>query len=253
MMSNEYGLTVYNNNNGLMFDTRRGMNSYVVTEVSTGTGPSVPEGTWDPETQTGTFPISDADFVFVKLPASYSDSIIYYNAFESKFYASTFDVSYANGIPSTTWGTPTEATLDFFTVKHSSKVSSTDDYGLIIYNDDGTIQFDSRSVQQAKHFQITSFIQPGYSGAWGPSGGGSSLGSLNDYWEISSWTNGSFSGFGGMNITGIWGAGGGPYAINYSSVSGGGDSPGGFPGGSTTSSETWGSKIYGQIMSAQLI
>ena len=58
MMSNEYGLTVYNDNNGLMFDSRRGMNSYVVTEVSSGTGPTVPSGA-------GTLPISDADFIFV--------------------------------------------------------------------------------------------------------------------------------------------------------------------------------------------
>lgn len=251
MMSNEYGLTVYNNNGGLMFDSRRGMNSYVVTEVGTGTGPSVPAGTWDPETQTGTLPISDAEFIFVKLSASYSDSVIYYNGFNSKFYARTFDISYQNGISNTTWGTPTEATLDFFTVKKSSNVSSTDDYGLIIYNEDETIQFDSRSVQQANHFQITSFIQPGYSGAWGPSGGGSSLGSLNDYWEIKSWTDGGSSGgfFDALNTTGIWGAGGGPYAIRYSSVSGGSNPF----GGSTTSTETWSPKIYGKIMSAQLI
>ena len=248
-MSNEYGLTVYNNNGGLMFDTRRGMNSYVVTEVTTGTGPTVPDGTWNAEEQTGTLPISDADFIFVKLPASLSDSVIYYNHFDSKFYSRTFSISNSNGITNTTWGAPTEATLDFFTVKHSSKVSSTDEYGLIVYNEDETIQFDSRSVQQANHFQVTSFIQSGFSGAWGPLGGGTPLGNSGHYWEISKWTGGSVFSFEGLDVTGIWGAGDGPYAINYTSVSGMG---GGFPGGSTTSSETWSSKIYGTIMSAVL-
>ena len=240
-MSNEYGLTVYNNNGGLMFDTRRGMNSYVITEVGTGTSPAS-------ETPWG----NNEDFVFVKLPASLSDSVIYYDAFTNKFYSRTFDISYSNGISNTTWGTPTEATLDFFTVKHSSKVSSTDNYGLIVYNEDETIQFDSRSVQQANHFQITSFIQAGFSGAWSPQGGGTSLGSLGDYWEIGSWTNGGSLGdfFDGLNITGIWGAGNGPYAIRYTSVGGTGSTFPGFP--STTSTETWNSKIYGKIMSAVL-
>lgn len=239
-MSNEYGLTVYNNNGGLMFDTRRGMNSYVVTEVGTGSSPPS-EYPWG----------SDANFIFVKLAPSLSDSVIYYDAFTNKFYSRTFDISYSNGISNTTWGSPTEATLDYFIVKHSSDVTSTDDYGLIVYNEDETIQFDSRSVQQSNHFQVTSFIQPGFSGAWSPQGGGTSLGSLGDYWEIASWTNGgSGSGFfDSLNITGIWGAGGGPYAIRYTSVSGG---IGGFPGGSTTSTETWNSKIYGKMMSAVL-
>lgn len=247
MMSNEYGLTVYNDNNGLMFDSRRGMNSYVVTEVSSGTGPTVPSGA-------GTLPISDADFIFVKLPASLSNSVIYYNHFTSKFYSRTFSISSSNGITNTTWGSPAEATLDFFTVKHSSKVSSTDDYGLIVYNPDGTIQFDSRSVQQSNHFQITSFIQSGFSGAWGPLGGGTSLDPLSgngDYWEISKWTGGGGLSFDSLQITGIWPAGNGPYAINYSSVSGG---IGGFPGGmsGTTATETWSSKIYGTIMTSVL-
>lgn len=247
MMSNEYGLTVYNDNNGLMFDSRRGMNSYVVTEVSSGTGPTVPSGA-------GTLPISDADFIFVKLPSSLSNSVIYYNHFTSKFYSRTFSISSSNGITNTTWGSPTEATLDFFTVKHSSKVSSTDDYGLIVYNPDGTIQFDSRSVQQSNHFQITSFIQSGFSGAWGPLGGGTSLGPLSgngDYWEISKWTGGGGISIGSLQITGIWPAGNGPYAINYQSVGGG---TGGFPGGmsGTTATETWSSKIYGTIMTSVL-
>ena len=240
-MSNEYGLTVYNNNGGLMFDTRRGMNSYVVTEVNTGSSPSS-------ETPWG----NNEDFVFVKLPPSLSDSVIYYDAFTNTFYSRTFEISYSNGISNTTWGTPIETSLEYFTVKHSSKVSSTDNYGLIVYNEDETIQFDSRSVQQSKHFQITSFIQPGFSGTWSPQGGGTSLGSLGDYWEIGSWTNGGSLGdfFDGLNITGIWGAGNGPYAIRYTSAGGIGSEFPGFP--STTSTETWNSKVYNKIMSAVL-
>ena len=77
----DYGLTVYNSNNGLMFDSRRKMNSYVVSEIGTGTGPSV--------TTNGPFSTSDADFVFIKIPDgqinAFSDQDIFYNQFSKKF------------------------------------------------------------------------------------------------------------------------------------------------------------------------
>jgi hypothetical protein len=243
-VSNDHGLTVYNDNGGLMFDSRRKMNSYVVTEVSTGTGPDVSE-------QTGLFPITDADFIFVKIPTNLQDSVIYYNAFQNKFCSRTVTINYSSGVPSTaTFGSETEATLDYFVVKHSSKVETDDDFGLVILNEDGTKQFDSRSIRLGNHFKVTSFNPPASVSTWSPQTGGSSLGDLSDYWEISKWT-GSTIGPGSTYIQGIWGLGGGPYAINYFSLSMGGETPlGSHP--SNTSSETWGSTIYGMILSAEL-
>lgn len=249
-MSNDYGLTVYNDNGGLMFDSRRKMNSYVVTEVSTGKGPDTSGATWDPETQTGSFAISDADFVFVKIPPSSETIVIYYNPWQTKFYSRTMTINYSSGTTTATFGPETEIVLDYFVVKHSSKVDLDEDFGLAVLNEDGTKQFDSRSIQLGNHFKITSFSPSGSVDAWSPEDNGVSLGDINDYWEISKWTYATI-GPGSTAIQGIWGAGNGPFAINYFSLSMGGGEPIGGQS-STSSSETWGSTIYSTILSAEL-
>lgn len=241
-MSN-YGLTVYNNNGGLMFDSSRKMNSYIVTEIGTGTGPSTT--------------IASDDFLFVKVPSGQANNFantVIFMGFNGQFYGR---VGTFNNSGDSSFASATAVTLDYFVVKHSSKVSSTDDYGLIVYNEDQTIQFDSRTIVLGQHFKITEYHEPNSVDAWSTTNGGVSLGDNTDYWEISNWTIGSLSSFeGDTSIVGIMFSGA-PYAINYFSTAGsgfgGGEEPGGFGGGTTTSSESWGNSVQGMILSAELI
>jgi hypothetical protein len=246
----EYGLTVYNDNGGLMFDSSRKMNSYIITEIGTGTSPSTT--------------VASDDFLFVKIPSnqasSFANTVIFMGAgFNAQFYGR---VGTFNNSGDSSFANATAVTLDYFVVKHSSKVSSTDDYGLTVYNEDNTIQFDSRSIKLGQHFQITEYHEPRSVDAWSTTNGGISLGSNSDYWEISNWTSGTLSSFGGpdggdTSLIGLMFSGA-PYAINYYSLAGsgfGGGNEGPFFGGgsSTTSSETWGNSITGMILSAELI
>jgi len=241
----DYGLTVYNANNGLMFDSRRKMNSYVVSEIGTGTGPSV--------TTNGPFSTSDADFVFIKIPDgqinAFNDQVIFYNQISKKFNKRQMTNTSSGGQWTTTFGPATEATLDYFTVKHSSKVSSSDDYGLVVFNADNTKQFDSRAIQLGHHFKINTYHEPRSVDAWSTTNDGVSLGSSSDYWEISNWTSGLAGTFeGDTDIVGIWFAGG-PYAIGYYSV---GNNTGPEGNTSATSDERWATSITGMILSAEL-
>lgn len=240
----EYGLVVYNGNGGLMFDSSRKMNSYVVTEIGTGTSPSTT--------------IASDDFLFVKIPSNQASSFantVIFMGFNGQFYGRVGTFNYSGD---SSFATATSVTLDYFVVKHSSKVSSTDNYGLVVYNEDNTIQFDSRSVTYGQHFLITSYHEPRSVDAWSTTNGGISLGSNSDYWEISNWTSGTLSSFeGDTSLVGLMFSGD-PYAINYfssgNSFGGGSEGPPGSPsGGSTTSNETWRSSITGMILSAELI
>jgi len=244
----EYGLTVYNDNGGLMFDSSRKMNSYIITEIGTGTGPSAT--------------VASDDFLFVKIPSgqasSFANTVIFMGVgFNAQFYGR---VGTFNNSGDSSFANATAVTLDYFVVKHSSKVSSTDDYGLTVYNEDNTIQFDSRSIKLGQHFLITEYHEPRSVDAWSTTNGGISLGSNSDYWEISNWTSGTLSSFeGDTSLVGLLFSGA-PYAINYFSTAGsgfgfGGGNEGPFGGGgsTTTSSETWGDSITGMILSAELI
>ena len=256
----DYGLTVYNDNGGLMFDSSRKMNSYVVTEIGTGSVPSVTLG-------------SD-DFVFVKIPygqsANFSTSVVFIGANITTpigFYKQDFTLTSSNGISTTTWTSPVAVALDYFVVQHSSKVSSTDDHGLIVYNEDQTVQFDSRSITLGQHFKINSFYETRTVDAWSPQNGGVPLGSSGDYVEISQWAVKIVGGLiNNSVVTGLWI---GPrYAIDYFSTAidfggGNGDGPPGPAGGNglpgsgggttTMSTETYKSSINGIITTGVLI
>lgn len=232
MSTNDYGLVVYNDNGGLMFDSSRKMNSYVVTEIGTGTAPSST--------------IAGDDYLFVAIPsgqAEYMSSFVIFRQFvTNKFY----------GYNLSTGADATLLTLDYFVIKHASKVTSNEDYGLVVYNSDSTVQFDSRAITLGQHFRITSYTGYREADAWQPGSGGTSLGSLTDYWEINQWTVGAgvfgSSAFGGLDkaVTGIGFVGNGPFAYDYSQVQDG-------VGGSTTTTETYRPSINRIILSAELV
>ena len=175
-------------------------------------------------------------------------------------------VSSSYGISTTTWTSPTAATLDYFVVQHSSQVSSTDDYGLIVYNEDQTVQFDSRSITLGQHFKINSFYETRTVDAWSPQNNGEQLGSSGDYIEISKWTSGTVGGLASSSsVIGLMIAQ--RYAIDYFSTAidfgnnSDDDGPAGPPGGNglpssgggtTTSTETYRNSINGMITTGVL-
>jgi hypothetical protein len=247
-----------------MFDSSRKMNSYVVTEIGTGLGPSITIG-------------SD-DFVFVKVPygqaSSFATTVVFMGApltippTAPAFYGQDFTLTNNNGISNTTWTSPTPVILDYFVVRHSSQISSTDDYGLVVYNEDQTVQFDSRSITLGQHFKINSFYETRTVDAWSPQNGGEELGSSGDYVELSKWTNGVVGGLiTSSTVIGLWI---GPrHAINYFSTAidlgnsgDDDDSPLGPPGGNglptsggnfATSTESYNNSINAMIVTGVLI
>jgi len=253
----DYGLTVYNDNNGLMFDSSRKMNSYVVTEIGTGSGPSVT--------------LDSDDFVFVKVPYgqanSFATTVVFMGApltippTTPAFYGQDMTVTNNYGISTTTWTSPTLATLDYLVVQHSSKVSSTDNYGLVVYNEDQTIQFDSRSITLGQHFKINNFYETRTVDAWSPQNGGEQLGSSGDYVEILKWTSGTVGGFASSSsVTGLRIAQ--RYVINYFStaIDLGNNNDNDEPGGNgsnfgipTSSTESYSNSINGMILTGVLI
>ena len=218
-MSNNYGLVVNNSNGGIMFDSRRGMNSYVVKEVGTGTYVNLN---------------SNDDFIFIKRPSGESHSFYSNNIFLS----SRHDLVNGNAglIPTgagnnpirnffkynQSTGTFSTATLDYFVVTHSSNIDTTsEDYGLLINNSNGSVQFDSRSVTNDDHFLITDAKRPGSISGDGTVG----LGDMSDYWSTN-WTGSDIPAMPGgfveqRAITGIkWlnTSGKGPTPINFIQV-----------------------------------
>ena len=251
-MSNNYGLVVNNSNGGIMFDSRRGMNSYVVKEVGTGTYVNLN---------------SNDDFIFIKRPSGESSSFYINNVFLS----SRNDLVNENAglIPPGAGNNPVRnffkfdlttetystATLDYFVITHSSNVDTTsENYGLLINNSNGSIQFDSRSVTSDNHFLITGYHQPGtVSGNPNTSAGNIGLGDLSDYWSTN-WTSGSVPNslfIQTLDISGIrWiggtGGSGGPLAVAFTKVTSNN------PFGGTTSNISY-RNIHGMIISAELV
>lgn len=246
-MSDDYGLTVYNNNGGLMFDSRRKMDSYVITEVGTGSTPDT-HADFD-------------DFVFVKVPPSMHEYVVFMSmptidqngVSTGSFYGYKVDVDDGNA---------ELLNLEYFIAKHSSKVSREGDYGLVIRNEDGSIQFDSRSVKTGNHFKITSAVEPKSYQCFRPQGpAADSLGDISDYWEIRTWTWGMGVFFGSMVqervVQGLRFVGGGtangntgPIAYSWFSLNPN-DAWDGADGQSAT--HTYKRKIDSLILSAELV
>jgi len=265
-MTDDYGLTVMNNNGRIMFDSRRKMNSYVITEI--GSGSSTNDTTIEQYSD-------NPDYIFVKPPAGQANAYAPYVIFTTPSFSSVTSVQFKgwnSDDMSANNGNPVSLTMDYFVAKHSSKVSSDKEYGLIINNSDSdqSIQFDSRSITYNEHFEITSVVDPGSFQPWTPNTGGTSLGDITDYWEINTWTTGLFAPDGKF-VQGVKFVGGnnngngfsGPIALTYYSAENNGvedpdSGPGGPDGttsgpGSTTSNSNYKSRITKQILSAELV
>jgi len=136
-MSNTYGLAATNANGDILFDSRRQMQSYVVSSYGNGFG-VVGAG---------------LDLLFVKGDSSVSDELVVCDrTFNTN---GTIDFVFKTYDPSTK--TLTSVALDYIHVRPSSAITpaSGDDYGLQVKNPDGTVQFDSRSLQTDAHYSIT--------------------------------------------------------------------------------------------------
>lgn len=137
-----YGLEVYNAQGQLMFDTTKTLSSYVVK--SYGTASSIT--------------LSQYDILFVK---PVDGDITSNNDFRryiiepqsvSQATTQTFDFMFANPAQSVS---KFSTTLDYFVIAPSWTFPTTgEEYGLVIYNEDGSVQFDARSTTSDKHFQI---------------------------------------------------------------------------------------------------
>lgn len=150
-----YGLQIFNASGQLMFDTTRDMDSYVVKSAGTASSVTLTLG----------------DILFVKIPTTSqtANNNLTYFAEEQGYptpntaTTQTFDFYRAN--PEQSGSTITSFTFDYFIISPSKNMSvGSDTYGLTIYNEDGTTQFDSRTVG-SNHFQIVdSFSYPDVGG-----------------------------------------------------------------------------------------
>lgn len=263
---NDYGLTVSNNNGRIMFDSRLKMDSYVITEISTGS-----------QTLDTTIDLysDNPDYIFVKPPAGQASSYAPYVIYSTPGFSSAVPVQFKgwnSDDMSANNGQSVPLNMDYFIAKHSSKVSSDEDYGLIIYNSDQSIQFDSRSITYDQHFTITTVVEPGTFQPYTPNTGADSLGDITDYWEIGTWTAGLFAPDGkfvqgikfvGGNLDNLGEDTSGPIALTYYATENDDfenpETPPGGPGGTTsgpgssTSNSSYKSRITKQILSAELV
>lgn len=137
-----YGLEIYNEQGQLMFDTTKSLSSYVVRSHGIATE----------------ITLTQYDILFVKPVdgdiTSNNDFRRYVIEPQTSSQASTqtFDFKFANPNQSVS---KFSVSLDYFIIAPSWTVPNAgEDYGLTIYNEDGSIQFDARSATSDKHFQI---------------------------------------------------------------------------------------------------
>lgn len=138
-----YGLSIQNTAGGVMFDSRRQMSSMVLVEHGT---------------QTGVTDYQAGDWVFVKGPAD-SNNVVFVDRDTT---ASTLDFKKRPTTTLSTTANDTAALCDYFVLRQSKDIppEAGDNYGLLVLNPDGSTQFDSRSVQSDKHYNITGVTQP---------------------------------------------------------------------------------------------
>ena len=254
-MSDDYGLAINNSNGGVMFDSRKGMNSYVIRELDSGTATSTP--------------LMSGEFLFVKIPSgsagSMSSKIIVQSV--QDLVGSTQPnpsnrVRHFYGFTDSDPYQMERVTLDYFIVTHSSNVdTSGENYGLVINNIDNegnvTVQFDSRSITFGNHFLITQYYPP-KSVDSDPSNGAQALGDLTAYWNIE-WTDGSaVNSYNpeGVFITGLrWTGSSGPIAISFYETDFDGTQHGdeGSTGNDTMTNREYASKIQSMILAAELV
>lgn len=133
---NDHGLVVHNASGQLMFDSRRQMNSYVVTSYGTAS----------------TINASSNCLVFIQGSTAVASKIVYGedNA-NGTFSFYTYDIS---------TGTTASVNLSYICATPSSSVSvpAGETHGLLVRSPDGSTQFDSRTVTTDAHFRITDYF-----------------------------------------------------------------------------------------------
>ena len=130
-----YGLVCKNANGDIQFDSTKQMDSYVVS--ARGTGSSVT--------------VNSSCLVFVQGTSSTSGKTIW-----GDVSGNTLTFKAWSPLPS---NSNTTVSLPYIVCSRSTDiiVPSGETYGLRVYNPDGTVQFDSRSVKNDKHFTITDY------------------------------------------------------------------------------------------------
>jgi hypothetical protein len=136
-MSNDYGLSVTNANGGIMFDSRRQMDSYVVSSYGNGNG------------VVGTI----TDMVFVKGDASVSNELVACD----RTFNQDGTVAYVFKTYDPATKTLADVALDYIHVRPSGLITPAtgEDYGLQVRSPDGSVQFDSRSIKTDAHYLVT--------------------------------------------------------------------------------------------------
>jgi hypothetical protein len=191
-----YGLQIFNTAGQLMFDTTRDMDSYVVKSAGTASSVQVRLGEIlfvrvPPADQT-----ASNDLSFFAEPQGYPGSV------NTSANPQTFEFNRCN--PEFSGATITSVNLDYFIIAPSKDVSvGTDTHGLQVLNEDGTVQFDSRTLG-SNHFQtVDSFSYPdvGGNGNYTTVANGSQYISVTDFQtnpvQVNVWTYFDRSGAGG--------------------------------------------------------
>ena len=130
----DYGVVCLTSLAEIQFDSRKTMKSYVLE--STGTASSCS--------------ISTDSLVFVKGKAGIADLPVYGTASGGTYSFFTFDDSDNSS---------TAVSLDYMVCTPALAITPAagDDYGLMVMNSDGTVQFDSRAIKEDEHFVITDY------------------------------------------------------------------------------------------------
>lgn len=160
---NEYGMVVKNSNGDIMFDSRKFMGSLVV--VAEGNASSFTD-------------YQSGDWVFVK-GGNAPDNVIYSNISGSTISFGEFDLSADSDLGA--------VFVDYFVLRESANISvpAGEDYGLMIRNPDGSVQFDSRTVKTNYHYAVT-----GYNPPRDVLGNGVAVGLPGEYCRIDNWSQG---------------------------------------------------------------
>lgn len=131
-----YGLRIFNQNGGIQFDSTKKLFSYIV--VTHGTNSSML--------------VAEDDLVFIKNPSGVSTTDIIFGEYTPATGNYQIKKRATNGVVS-------NVTCDFFVIgqvyRYPTDGSS---HGLVVKNSDGSIQFDSRTMQTNFHYAIPDHV-----------------------------------------------------------------------------------------------
>lgn len=164
-----YGIQVFNSNGNIMFDAAKTLKSYVLKASGTATSVSVSAG----------------EHLFVKLPSSGDNSlnhIVEPQNYPTQGTSATQTFNFYKINPAFTFNKFSES-LDYFIIKPSRDFTASGNYGVRIFNSDGTVQFDTRTATQTNNFKIVDFY------TYPDTGNGTVRASSNQYISVTSFEN----------------------------------------------------------------